>query len=88
MSCDVASLPFQVHANYGTRSIDFGIFVSIDKFIKRRSWNANCQNYIPSVVLLSSPLLITCNKLMSTNILCNFKMNAYKRNSSLEQEYV
>ena len=24
MSCDVASLPFQAHANYGTWSIDFG----------------------------------------------------------------
>ena len=24
MSCDVAALPFQAHANYGTWSIDFG----------------------------------------------------------------
>ena len=24
MSCDVAAFPFQVHANYGTWSIDFG----------------------------------------------------------------
>ena len=25
MSCDVAALPFQAHANYGTWSIDFAI---------------------------------------------------------------
>ena len=24
MSCEVAALPFQAHANYGTWSIDFG----------------------------------------------------------------
>ena len=25
MSCDVAALPFQAHANYGTWSINFGL---------------------------------------------------------------
>jgi hypothetical protein len=25
MSCEVAALPFQAHANYGTWSIDFGV---------------------------------------------------------------
>ena len=29
MSCEVAALPFQVHANYGTWSIDFGFIMEI-----------------------------------------------------------
>ena len=34
ISCDVAALPFQAHANYGTWSIDFALFYHI----KNRSW--------------------------------------------------
>ena len=30
MSCNVAALPFQVHANYGTWSIDFEVNINLE----------------------------------------------------------
>ena len=32
MSCEVAALPFQVHANYGTWSIDFDKLEPLEKY--------------------------------------------------------
>ena len=32
MSCEVAALPFQAHANYGTWSIDFVLFRPVGRF--------------------------------------------------------
>ena len=29
MSCEVAALPFQAHANYGTWSLDFGAYYKV-----------------------------------------------------------
>ena len=33
MLCEVPALPFQAHANYGTRSIDFNYKLRIIKYI-------------------------------------------------------
>ena len=38
MSCEVAALPFQAHANYGTWSIDFALYheiVDINRFLDK-----------------------------------------------------
>ena len=34
MSCELAALPFQAHANYGTRSINFSPTVQSEKYKK------------------------------------------------------
>ena len=36
MSCEEAVLPFQVHANCGTRSIDFGLMHPLDFLFKHK----------------------------------------------------
>ena len=38
MSCEVAALPFQAHANYGTWSIDFALYdeiFDINRFLEK-----------------------------------------------------
>ena len=37
MSCEVAALPFQAHANYGTWSIDFDYKVCISVWFSTKS---------------------------------------------------
>ena len=50
MSCEVAALPFQAHANYGTWSIDFGATVLQARIIKKLTLSLRTVCKIETVV--------------------------------------
>ena len=62
MSCEVAALPFQAHANYGTWSIDFAIgFFAIKRistFIFRVKIYWTIKKGLKPVLLLHSPFFL------------------------------
>ena len=73
MSCEVAALPFQAHANYGTWSIDFKGILNTNAFLKRGQTIA--KNYNNNISSTNKDLRLSKNCLIQKNSHCVFNIS-------------